>query len=103
MFSFIYGQWGQLFCSLSCIEQYMLTGVITVNFIGFIVFYLDYHVPAKLSIPLYDSALNGQPFCCATFFLISCFAQDNHGMYCYSISFNLVFVLRCCSYLIKSR
>ena len=46
----------------------MLTCVTTVNFIGFIVFDLDYHVPAKLSIPLYDSALNGQPFCCATFF-----------------------------------
>jgi len=33
MFSFIYVQWGQLFCCC-------------------IVFYLDYHVPAKLSIPL---------------------------------------------------
>jgi len=63
-------QCGQLFCSLACIEQFMLTSVIPVNFIGFIVFYLDYQVPAKMSILLYDSALNGQTFCCATFFYL---------------------------------
>ena len=31
---------------------------------------------------------------CNFFLFLSCFVHDNHGMYCYSISFNLIFVLR---------